>query len=320
MKKLLGVGLLVGSLALAFATRGGIARAITPSVYEFDYNFKTLDNSMQQEKWATDNFASHIKFTQEGESDCYKYERTDGGTFETLGTKSPGGNGITTVAAGVKGTVTGKLEGHICGTFKEGITNSTPEDLTVGSYPSYQEKYFHHFFTNIHGFNITDWGWIFTSCGNGTWTDNDATEAAWNHDGPNVAMGDITGTPAACQNPAPASQSNGGGSSNNSPAPRNPDWGCPNIKPGKVGGVFVDQGIANDGKVEVRWWPAPGATKAHIAYSEYGQPWHYALLNTANDGHEEIGFLKNNTRYYFQVAGVEGCAVGDYSAPFDPKP
>lgn len=209
MKRKIAIGVLTSISVFASALLVNQPLAGAVSAIEYDYDFKTYDNSMWQEKWAIDNFKSHIKFTPietDNEASCYEYERTDGGTFETLGTKSPGGDGTTTAAAGITGTITGSLKGQICGDFKDGITNASPEDLTVGTYNGYADKYFHHFFDNISGFTITDWGWVFASCGNGTWTDNEATETAWATD--KTAMGDIKGEPAACQNPTPAPTAN----------------------------------------------------------------------------------------------------------------
>jgi hypothetical protein len=96
---------------------------------------------------------------------------------------------------------------------------------------------------------------------------------------------------------------------------------CGDSKPGEVANIYVDAGVANDGKLEVRWLPKePVGSKAHIRYSEVDGEWRYSLLNTDNDGHEEIGELQNGTHYWFQVAQVNGCAVGDYSRSFDPTP
>ncbi len=191
---------LIGSLFFSLAQNNQVKA--TPLSYTYD--FKTLDNSMWQEKWAIDNFHGQFTFTPTTEG-CYTYSEDDAGsTFVTIGgTKSPGGDGTTTTSAGITGTLSGGMKGIICGTFRDNITNASPEDLTVGSYPSYAVKYFHHFFVDdtIRGFTTTDWGWTFTSCGNGTWTDNDKTETAWQTD--KTAMGDIKGEPAACQNPTP---------------------------------------------------------------------------------------------------------------------
>lgn len=104
------------------------------------------------------------------------------------------------------------------------------------------------------------------------------------------------------------------------PTPTQPSL-CPDAVPGDVANIYVDRGIPNDGKLEVRWWEPSGASEVHIMYTD-GEPgdWRYALLNTPNDGNEVIGELKNNTHYWFQILGVQGCATGRPSAPFDPIP
>lgn len=114
--------------------------------------------------------------------------------------------------------------------------------------------------------------------------------------------------------------------STNQPAPSDPPKSeskaptCDKSKPGDVAGIFVDQGIPNDHKVEVRWWPPSGADKVHIRFAEYTQEgWPYSLLDTPNDGHEVIDMLKIKTNYRFQVAGVNGCTVGNWSVLFDPQ-
>lgn len=181
-------------------TQVGQAFAAGPTL-NFDYDFKTHDNSMWQEEWAVDNFKSNITFNQTADnSDCYDYVRDDGGTFVTIGgTKTPGGDGTLNLEAGITGSIKGKLEGRICGTIRNEneISNDSPEDLTVETYANYAEKYFHHFFSQIESFSITDWGWTFSSCGNGTWTDNEQTEASWLTD--KNAMGNISGEVQNCQ-------------------------------------------------------------------------------------------------------------------------
>jgi len=159
------------------------------------YSFKTMDNGMQG-IWAVDHFHSLLTLTQTG-PDCYNYIRVDAGTFETIGGGSPGGEPGDTVAAGIPGTVSGGISGTICGTLNINVP-AGEEDLTVGSYASYEAKYFHNFFDvgTIYGFTITDWGWTFVTCGNGTWTDNEVTEADWQTD--KTAMGDIVGEYVPC--------------------------------------------------------------------------------------------------------------------------
>lgn len=89
---------------------------------------------------------------------------------------------------------------------------------------------------------------------------------------------------------------------------------------GDVANIYVDSGTPNDNKVEVQWSLPQNADQVHIMYGEYGKPYEHALLNTANDGNEVIGGLKNGVNYNFKVAGVRGCGVGNYSKEFDPMP
>lgn len=95
---------------------------------------------------------------------------------------------------------------------------------------------------------------------------------------------------------------------------------CSDTKPGDVANINVVTGTPNDSKLEVQWSLPLGADKVHILYGEYGKPYEHALLNTPNDGNEVIDHLKNGVNYNFKVAGVNGCAVGNYSKEFDPMP
>jgi len=95
---------------------------------------------------------------------------------------------------------------------------------------------------------------------------------------------------------------------------------CPINNIGDVANIYVEVGIPNDGKLTVQWSLPENANQVHILYRQYDEDWKYALLNTLNDGNEEIGGLKNGVNYAFKVAGVRGCGVGNYSKEFDPKP
>lgn len=99
---------------------------------------------------------------------------------------------------------------------------------------------------------------------------------------------------------------------------------CRDAVPGEVANIYVDRGTSNDGKLEVRWLnasPNEGAQHAHIVYTDTTPgDWKYALLNTPNDGTEVIGELKNNQHYWYSVALVNGCSVGNFSTAFDPVP
>lgn len=95
---------------------------------------------------------------------------------------------------------------------------------------------------------------------------------------------------------------------------------CSDLMPIKVSDIWVENPVANDGKLTIRWGTNPSYGEVHIRYSEIDGEWRYALLGTDNDGTEEIGALQNGVHYWFQVAYVNGCAVGEYSHSFDPLP
>lgn len=98
------------------------------------------------------------------------------------------------------------------------------------------------------------------------------------------------------------------------------DYTCKQTRPGAVAWLSAHQETANDGKVTI-WWTLPtGGDKVHIAYGEVGRAWEHAALNIDNTGSFTIGALKNGVAYYFNVAGVNGCAVGDYSFAVSAKP
>lgn len=104
------------------------------------------------------------------------------------------------------------------------------------------------------------------------------------------------------------------GSSTNAPGV------CPINNIGRVANINVEVGVPNDGKLLVQWSLPENADRVHILYRQYDEDWKYALLNTPNDGNEEIGGLKNGVNYAFKVAGVRECGVGEYSKEYDPKP
>jgi len=91
---------------------------------------------------------------------------------------------------------------------------------------------------------------------------------------------------------------------------------CQDKTPSTVANInVVNTGIP--GKLNVNWSIPEAGSSAHIEYGTDKVP-EYALLNTPNDGNEIIGGLTKGQHYWFRVAGVNGCAVGDYSDWFDP--
>lgn len=100
------------------------------------------------------------------------------------------------------------------------------------------------------------------------------------------------------------------GSSTNAPGV------CPISNIGDVANIYVKQ-TGNKEELEVQWSLPENADQVHI---EYGlqQSAEHALLNTPNDGNEVIRNLKSGEHYWFRVAGVRECGVGNYSNWFDP--
>lgn len=91
---------------------------------------------------------------------------------------------------------------------------------------------------------------------------------------------------------------------------------CGDARPTRVANInVVSHGVK--GELEVQWALPTGGDRVHIEYG-LGQNAEHALLNTPNDGNEIIGGLNSGSHYWFRVAGVNGCAVGDYSGWFDP--
>lgn len=194
MKKII-FSLIIATLFLA--TFG--ASSVKAESTSYTYDFITYDNGMHG-LWATDYFHSTVTITPSG-GDCYDVVRTDGGTFEVLpGASSPGGDGDTKVGDGTKGTISGGLSMNICGALIDN-PDLTTEDLRGYVNPTdfYAGKYFHRFFSDVTNETWKDWEWTFSTCGNGTWIDNDDTETLYGTVGPNGVMGDIKGAYISCQ-------------------------------------------------------------------------------------------------------------------------
>lgn len=95
---------------------------------------------------------------------------------------------------------------------------------------------------------------------------------------------------------------------------------CVNNSIGRVAHAVVLQGTPNDNSVTINWALPINANEVHIIYREEGRGWEHALRNAPNDGHTSIGALKNGIQYHFAIAGVNGCAVGPWSAEYAGRP
>lgn len=91
---------------------------------------------------------------------------------------------------------------------------------------------------------------------------------------------------------------------------------CPINDIGTVANIFVKT-TGEKGELEVQWSLPERADQVHIEYGLEQKATH-ALLNTPNDGSEVIRDLESGKHYWFRVAGVRGCGVGQASGWFDP--
>lgn len=189
MKKFsLGALALIVMMIVAFAGTPVTADAC----YHPSMDLTTYDNGLQG-VWAVDHFHRAFEICDNGNG-TFNVSFVDTGWFETLDAGSPGDSGH--VDAGVKGNL-GVGSGAsltITGVLADPLPNSVVHDFRNDS----PRNYFGAFFSTITHTTYNTWQWKFETCGNGTWVDN-----ATNESNPSAAN-DITGSPAACQNLAPA--------------------------------------------------------------------------------------------------------------------
>lgn len=283
---------------LAFFSLGGIAKASTNVT---TYDFITTDNGMQGE-WATDNFHSTVTITSVGEG-CYKVVRDDGGSFTVIDdAMSPGGVDGSLVGNGTKGTISGGVTKIICGDLRETpLSNETPEDLRVGEYSNYDDKYFHRYFSYIESSSWEDWGWTFTTCNNGTWRDNDETEAGY----PSEAMGDITGIYIPCKEKETV----------NTPLTQASAFTCQGSSPKQIPWGYAKR--LSSTSYMVFYVPTVVGGESNIRFREAGTTvWQHALRDYPNLGVAPLRFLKENVKYDFQITNGNGCNQSNWSAVF----
>lgn len=186
-----GITAIATVLALLIPTAAFAGSEVFVGTYTYDWT--TYDNGMEG-LWATDFFHSQVSIWDLGD-DYYRVVFVDGGTFETLDANSPGGNGH--VDAGITGNVYGGVSIIVAGDLEEEIPSHIgPIDYRSGGGWS---NYLSPFFDDFQIVEWESWGWSFVSCGNGTWVDNEETEAIYNSEGPNPVMGDVVGERVACE-------------------------------------------------------------------------------------------------------------------------
>lgn len=94
---------------------------------------------------------------------------------------------------------------------------------------------------------------------------------------------------------------------------------CAALEPDYVHDIWWEQGTPGDSKGILHWGTNTNYSKVHIVYGFSAGDIRYSLLNTDNDGVEEIGGLDNTRHYWFSVGNVNSCAVSDYVVWRDPS-
>lgn len=189
-----GITTILVALALLVPTT---AFAADDFVGTYTYDWITYDNGMGG-IWATDFFHSQVSIWDLGDG-YYDVVFVDGGSFVTLDGYTPGDEELPLVA-GIGGAISGGVHIVVRGDLEESIPSHVgPIDYRGGGGWS---NYLSPFFDDFRIVEWLDWGWAFASCGNGTWVDNEQTEAAYASDGPNDLMGNISGDPVPCEGPA----------------------------------------------------------------------------------------------------------------------
>lgn len=163
----------------AYANGGGV-------VIDARWRTITIDSKVGGGFWADVNMKTHALVYDMG-GGHYKVVATQTGRFRSWAGDSPGGTGK--IGEGVKGKVTGGFVAHVWG---------DPEDISgslgtfdyecdhfgnCSDYVSWRDILF-----DSHGkWYYESWGWVYTTCGNGTWINS----SAGNH-------GDILGEYIPC--------------------------------------------------------------------------------------------------------------------------
>lgn len=120
-----------------------------------------------------------------------------------------------------------------------------------------------------------------------------------------------TSTPSATVSPSGSSEgvSTTGGHSSS----------CP-YEVGNVPWFRVEQGVPNDGKMEIYWSDILSADHVNIYYGEEKGKMTHSVIQVADNGHFTIGGLVNGQHYWFTMQGVDGDCAGPLSEMIDPLP
>jgi hypothetical protein len=315
MKKVIaGLVLLAALIILAISVFASQAGATTPCVDVLQktvtYDFKTRDNGMNG-IWAVDTFHSKVEIystvcvSSVRSTPKFRVVRTDEGTFETIAAKSPGGDGTTTVSAGVKGDITGGETTIVSGELLRDIPGYVYRDWSETERPvPYYEPFFNS--EKPRG-EVQEWGWTYKTCNNGTWVDTPESEASY--PGGDI-MGDITGNYIPCTQPEPEKKADNFSAPGPAGAPM-----CQGTTPAMIPNAFAHR--INATSALVAYWPTITGGQVNIRYREVGATgWQHALRDYPNLGLAPIGFLKENVKYEYQLTNGHGCAQSNWSPVF----
>ena len=130
-----------------------------------------------------------------------------------------------------------------------------------------------------------------------------------------------TASPSAAPIPTqpPSNNNSGGGSSGGGSSTQAPGV-CSNSLPGDVPNFIV---VPAPNGLELEWAIIPNAQYVDIRYGFTVGNWIYGAVypqfQIANNGNYTVTGLQPDTSYNFEIAGVNGCAVGNWSNPYDPQ-
>lgn len=95
---------------------------------------------------------------------------------------------------------------------------------------------------------------------------------------------------------------------------------CPDATPSRVNDIWLEPDASGNGTLVLRWGVNTDYQRVNIVYGFEPHDARYSLLNTENDGREEIRGLDSNTHYWLAINHQNGCAPGEYSDWIDPLP
>lgn len=129
-----------------------------------------------------------------------------------------------------------------------------------------------------------------------------------------------TATPTPSLTPTPeltvSTPITAGNSGTTSSSTGNPGtFTCTETPPNDVANFVV---VNNPLGLELEWAIVQNADHVDLRYGLHDGDWQYGALNLPNTGNYIVENLTPHTPYFFQIAGVKGCTIGNWSATYDP--